>query len=133
VKESNTSYDSVAWGRELSDDRPPGWVGDVDSHRIAYPARVERAKEFFPQAPFADFEVQKTGLDRYRLIDKATGTAYRVVGYDPLLSEQPRNCAVSVFTVDAGGSLLYLRREDTPEQSVEALLTDWATARKEAS
>jgi hypothetical protein len=122
-----------AWGAEVPADHPEGWVGDVDSHRIAYPARVKRAQEFFPQAPFADFEVQQTGLDRYRLIDKATGTAYRVVGYDPLLSEQPRNCAVSVFTVDAGGSLLYLRREDTPEQPVEAPVTDWTTARKEAA
>ena len=129
---SNEAHAYPAWGAEVSDGHPPGWIGDVDSHRIASPARVERAKEFFPQAPFEDFEVQETGLDRFRLIDKATGVAYRVVGYDPLFSERPRGCAVSVFTVDAGGSLLFLRREDQPEQPTEAPVSDW-TAREEAS
>ena len=58
-----------ARGAVVPADHPEDWVGDVDSHRIAYPDRVERAKEFFPQAPFEDFQIEQTGLDRFRLID----------------------------------------------------------------
>lgn len=126
------AYDAVSWGAELSDGHEEGWVGDVDSHRIAYDDRVQAARQYFPEAPFEDFAVQQTGPDRYRLTDPATGVAYRVVGYDPLLSERPRDCAVSVFTVDAGNSLLFLRREDTPEQPVESAVNDWTSRSKEA-
>jgi hypothetical protein len=130
---SNEAHAYPAWGAEVSDGHPPDWIGDIDSHRIAYPARLERAKEFFPQARFSDFDVSQVGPDRYRLTDRATGVAYRVVGYDPLLSERPRSCAVACFTVDAGGSLLFLRREDTPEQPVEASVDDWSSRNEEAS
>ena len=130
---SAPAHDYASWGGVVSDSRPEGWVGDVDSHRIAYDDRVQAARQHWPEAPFSDFEVQETGPDRYRLIDKATGTRYRPVGYDPLLAERPRNCAVLVFTVDAGGSLLFLRREDTPEQPTEAPVGVWPAHNREAS
>jgi hypothetical protein len=108
VKSDETTY--PAFGRQL-DERPANWLGDVDSHRIAYPARVEQARRSFTEAPFSDFEVEQTGPDRYRPIDKATGTRYRVVGFDPLQAATPQRQGVRLFTIDAGGSLLFLRRE----------------------
>jgi hypothetical protein len=123
VKEESTTYDSVAWGRQLGGEREANWLGDLDSHTRAYPERVAQARQYFTENPFDSLTVVKTGPDRFSLVD-AEGTELLSAGFDPLQSSTPASSGIVGFTVDHGNRLLYLQRrgESTIPASSEVLV-----------
>jgi hypothetical protein len=73
---------------------------------------------------FDSLKVLETGPDRYSLFD-ADGTEYRVVGHDPLQGVDPARHAAA-FTIDDGGSLLFLRRRGESAIPTEEVVLVWS-------
>jgi hypothetical protein len=114
-----------AYGRRLDDDHGPDWLGDVDSHLIAYPERVAQARRYFSEIPFDSLTVVKTGPDRFSFFD-AEGTEVRSVGFDPLQGSNPASSGVVGFTVDDGGRLHHLRRRGESTTPAEEHVLIWS-------
>jgi hypothetical protein len=132
VKEESTTYDSVAWGRQLGGEREANWLGDLDSHTRAYPERVAQARQYFTENPFDSLTVVKTGPDKFLLAD-AEGTEYRSVGFDPLQGSDPSSQNIHAFTVDDGDRLHYLQvRGESAVPDKEAVLVWSVRAEKVA-
>jgi hypothetical protein len=95
-------------------DGPTGWKVDTDTDRatmfsvgglpLADEHRLKVARANFPEAQPEDFEQQ--GKD---WVERATGVRHRIVGFDPSLSEDPRDTGVTTFFVTEDGHLAYLR------------------------
>ena len=79
----------------------------IDAHTDA---RLELARQRFPEISFEDFDVAQTGLDKWSFIDRETGVEYRRVDYDPIFTNDTVN--IAAFTVDAGGRVHFLRRRE---------------------
>jgi hypothetical protein len=124
-----SAYDAVAWGRKVSADRDPNWLGDTNSHRRAHPERVEEARLHFREIPFDSLTVVRTGADKYSLIDPE-GVEYRSVGFDPLQRPDPAHQNIAGFAVDDGGQLLFLRRRGESDVPTQVVIHGVVTGRK---
>jgi hypothetical protein len=125
MSRESTSYDSVAWGRQLGDDHPPNWLGDLDSHTRAYPERLAQARRYFAEIPFDSLSIVKTGPDRFSFFD-AEGTELRSVGFDPLQAANPASSRIVGFTVDDGDRLHYLQRRGDSAVPAEEVVLVWS-------
>ncbi len=82
-----------------------GGLTPADDHRL------RMARRNFTEATAEDFLTE----GRYAT-DKVTGTRYRIVRFDPALSEDPTATGVTVFYV-ADGWLVYLRPVDATSRT----------------
>ena len=99
-------------GRKLEGEQhAPGSLGTLSIHRAATKERLELARANFIEAKEKDFAVEGN-----RWTDKATGTSYSVVRFDPLaaIGHDVTATGVSCF-VESAGFLLFLRPSDWRE------------------
>ena len=101
-----------ALGAELTTDSSR--AGVVDDGLVAWPERIAEARRQWVQAQAEDFEQLDKRLFRVR----ASGLEYRRVHGSPLLAiGTPGADGISTFFVDGGGTLVFLRRADLPEET----------------
>jgi hypothetical protein len=75
-----------------------GGLTPADDHRLKV------ARQYFTEVRAEDFDQQRKDW-----VDRATGEHYRLVGFDPTLSEHPADTGVTSFFITGDGYLGYLR------------------------
>jgi hypothetical protein len=94
-----TVYGDV-YGKQLSNDKPPDWLGDVDSHLAATPDRVRLARLHWPERDPGDFDpIGSTGR---RIVDRVTGEQFMVCQHDPLQGLDPEQDPTAFFIQNSG-------------------------------
>ena len=103
-----------AYGRRLSSDKPDNHLADLDSHLAASPDRVKHARRYWQERDAGDFEA--VGTTGRRVVDRATGEEYVVVGHDPLQGGEPEKELVEFFLIRAG-QLFFLKPRGAVDQA----------------
>jgi hypothetical protein len=110
-------YGGTITGRKFGKAAPDdGRIGTFYQGRPATEANLKGARRWFPEANSADFKV----LSKRELVDRASGTIYRVLTSDPLLSENPAGMCDMFFV--AYEQIWWLRStgETTAQRDVAA-------------
>lgn len=100
----------TGWKLDTADPRDKvftlGGLTPADDRRLAL------ARQHFTEAHAEDFKQE--GRD---WVHRDTGERFRLVGFDPSLSEFPPDTGVSTFFVTGDGYLVYLRPVDAESRS----------------
>jgi len=104
-----TIYDGSTYGRRLDSAHPEGQLAVLEVEHQATPGRFARARRFFKEASFGDFEPLGT-LGR-RWLHRETGREYLLDESQVLDQGDPTSGGVEFFVV-AAGKTWFLRPRD---------------------
>jgi hypothetical protein len=94
-------------GERIGNDKPANHLGDVDSHMIATPEKVQYARLYWQERSSEEFDAY--GTTGQKVVDRTTGDVYKIVTHDPHQAEKPADDLIESFVL-SGGWIFYLKR-----------------------